>query len=263
MYQALFNTANRHPGVLDGTFLWDNWITSAELWASYWAHQRSYAIRDKPVEDVVRSAYAPPPNNPPEAVGAMPAQTLKAGTTSHLNVAPFFLDRDDDVLVYAARSGDTRIVRASMDGPRLKLHAVAPGDATVAVTAQDPDGSSATQVMAVRVRLTVSPPFTDHPLVPGVTPVRAVHFTELRTRVDAVRGALGLGRFAWTDPVLSAGVTQVRREHLLELRSALAAAYAAAERSAPSFTDPGLVARVTAIRAVHLMELRAAVVALE
>ena len=28
----------------------------------------------------------------------------------------------------------------------------------------------------------VTRPFTDHPIVPGVTPVKAVHFTELRTQ---------------------------------------------------------------------------------
>ena len=71
----------------------------------------------------------------------------------------------------------------------------------------------------------------------GVTPVRAVHFTELRTRIDALREAAGLGRFRWTDPVLRAGVTPVRLVHLLELREALAAAYAAAGRAPPRWTD--------------------------
>ena len=129
------------------------------------------------------------------------------------------------------------------------------------VTATDTGGSntSATQTFPV----TVPAPFTDRVLVPGGTPLRAVHFTELRARIDAVRSAAGLARFTWTDPVLTAGVTPVRLTHLLELRSALAAAYASSGRSAPIWTDPAPTPGTTPIRAAHLMELRAAVVALE
>ena len=57
IYQALFNTMVQHPGVLNGVFFWGNWIASDERWASYWAHRRTFAIRDKPAEAVVRAAY--------------------------------------------------------------------------------------------------------------------------------------------------------------------------------------------------------------
>ena len=87
--------------------------------------------------------------------------------------------------------------------------------------------------------------FTDPEIVPAVTPVRAVHFTELRTRIDGLRTAVGLGGFAWTDPVLTAGVTPVRLVHLLELRSALAAAYAEAGQAAPRWTDAAPVGGTT------------------
>ena len=105
--------------------------------------------------------------------------------------------------------------------------------------------------------------FTDHPLRPGVTPVKDVHFTELRARIDVLREAAGLVRYPWTDPVLTTGVTPVRLVHLLELRGAVAEVYAAAGRDAVPWTDGAPVAGATAIRAVHLMELRAAVTALE
>ena len=110
---------------------------------------------------------------------------------------------------------------------------------------------------------TVTVDITDDPLQPRVTPVKAVHFTELRTRIDALPGAACLTRFSWTDPILRAGVTRVRLLHLLELRSALAAAYSAAGRSTPSWTDTAAVEGMTPIRAVHLMKLRAAVVDLK
>ena len=106
-------------------------------------------------------------------------------------------------------------------------------------------------------------PFTDHPIVPAETPVRAVHLTELRARIDILRVGTSLGRFAWTDPILRAGLSRVRLVHLLELRAALTEAYSAAGRAAPRWTDPAPVAGTTQIRAAHLMELRAAVVALE
>ncbi len=105
-------------------------------------------------------------------------------------------------------------------------------------------------------------PFTDNRLRPGVTPVKARHFLELRERIGKLRDGAGLPSFAWTDPILTPRVTPVRRVHLTELREALAEVYAAAGRPAPTYTDPALPAE-TVIRAAHLMELRAAVWALE
>ena len=110
------------------------------------------------------------------------------------------------------------------------------------------------------VRVTAS--FTDDPLVPGV-PIKAVHFMELRERIDVLLEEAGLGQFSWTDPVLQAGVTPVMRVHLRELRSALAAAYVVAGRAAPRWTDASPPAGTTPIRAAHVTELRAAVLALE
>ena len=104
---------------------------------------------------------------------------------------------------------------------------------------------------------------TDDPLVPGVTPVRAVHLLELRARIDGLRRRTGLPAFGWTDAKVVPGVTPARALHLTELRSALGEAYAAAGRAAPGYTDVAVTAGATAMRAVHLQELRAAVAALE
>ena len=57
IYQALLNVMAEYPGVVEGVFWWDNWISSDANWAEFWANQRSYPIRDKPAEDVVRSTY--------------------------------------------------------------------------------------------------------------------------------------------------------------------------------------------------------------
>jgi glucose/arabinose dehydrogenase len=103
--------------------------------------------------------------------------------------------------------------------------------------------------------------FTDPTLIPGVTPLKAVHVVELRSRVNALRSANGLAAVVWTDNLLVSGTTLVRAIHISELRSALAQAYASAGRPAPSYTDPTLPSG-TPIKAVHISELRAAIIAL-
>ncbi len=135
---------------------------------------------------------------------------------------------------------------------------------TVAANAGGPR-TGALVVAGQRVTVYQASPtvFTDHPIERGVTPVKAIHFRELRARIDALRESAGRPAFRWTDPVLTPGAMPIRRVHLTELRAALAEAYVAAGRAAPTYTDPVVTAGATVIRAAHLMELRAAVAALE
>ena len=206
--------------------------------------------------------HVPRPNRPPRAAGTLPDRTMTRNAEVEVDVSSAFDDPDGDLLSYGVSSSAPRVVAAQAAGARVTLTAVSEGTATIRVTATDPGGLSATQAFSVTVAA-MRVPFTDDPIVPGVTPIKAVHFTELRTRIDALRSAGGLPRFSWTDPVLRAGVTRVRRLHLLELRSALAEAYVAEGRSAPRWTDTSLAAGTTPIRAAHVTELRAAVLALE
>ena len=105
--------------------------------------------------------------------------------------------------------------------------------------------------------------FTDDPLVPGVTPVRAVHLLELRSRIDWLRRRAGLPAFAWTDAKVVPGVTPARAAHLTELRSALGEAYAAAGRPAPGLFGRAGDGGDDGHAGVQLQELRRAVAALE
>ena len=202
-------------------------------------------------------------NRSPAPAGTLPDRTLSPEDTLNVNVSRAFVDPDGDALNYTVSSSAPQVVTARAAGALATLTAVGEGAATIRVTATDPGGLSATLSFTVRVSTTVSGSFTDDPIRPGVTPVRAVHFAELRTRIDAMRRAGGLQAFPWTDPLLTAGVTPVRLVHLLELRSALGTSYAAAGRSAPVWTDAVPTGGTTPIRAVHLMELRASVLALE
>ena len=201
-------------------------------------------------------------NGAPQAVGTLEDRTLAAGDSAlRMDVARAFSDPDGDALTYAATSSRETVANASAWGSTVTLTPVSEGTAAVTVTASDPGGLSAMQTFTVTVNPPAAP-FTDHPIVPGATPVREVHFRELRSRIDGLRTRADLAGYGWTDPVLRAGVTPVRLVHLRELRSALAEAYAAAGRETPSWSDAA-PAGATPIRAVHLMELRAAVMVLE
>ena len=207
--------------------------------------------------------HVPRPNRPPEAVGTLPDRRLTGlSSTLEVDVSQAFVDPDGDLLSYGVSSSAPRVVAVQAAGARVTLAAVGEGTAAIRVTATDPGGLSATQAFTVTVTA-MRVPFTDDPLVPGVTPIKAVHFTELRMRIDALRSTGSLARFSWTDPVLRPGVTRVRRVHLLELRQALAEAYSAAGRAAPRWTDASPAAGSTPIWAAHVTELRAAVLALE
>ena len=108
--------------------------------------------------------------------------------------------------------------------------------------------------------------FTDDPLGVGKTAVRAVHFTELRTAINALRTAkYSLPAFVWSTPGPAAGGT-VRALHLTELRTALTAtalnaAYKAKFGKEITFSEP--VTAGVAIKASHLSELRMYVRGLE
>ena len=203
-------------------------------------------------------------NRSPAAVGTLADQVLHVDGRAVVEVAGAFRDPDGDPLTYEAASSAPPVATVAVSGSTLTVRALAAGTATVTVTATDAGGSNtaATVAFRVTVRVRARATFTDDPIVPGVTPVKAVHFTELRDRIDLLRRATGLEPFSWTDPVLTAGATPVRLAHLRELRGALGDAYGTWGRDAPTYTDAAPTGS-TPIRAVHLTELRAAVVALE
>ncbi len=93
---------------------------------------------------------------------------------------------------------------------------------------------------------------------PFVNPIpggaaRAVHLTDLRTRIDTARRNCGLASVAWSDPGIVSG-TPIRAVHITQPRGALNAAYQACGRTPPAWTDQ-IVPGTTPIRAVHFTEL--------
>lgn len=100
-----------------------------------------------------------------------------------------------------------------------------------------------------------TPTFTDDPLVVGVTPIKAVHVTELRDAINQLRAHAGLPAATWTD-TLVAGVTVVKAVHITEMRTKLDEARTQLGLSNPAYTDPTLSAGTTVIKAAHIQELR-------
>ena len=100
------------------------------------------------------------------------------------------------------------------------------------------------------------PVFTDDPLVAGVTPIKALHITELRTAVNQARARAGLAAANWAEAV-AAGVV-IKAAHVVELRARLDEARTALGLAAATYTDPGLAAG-TIVKAVHIQELRSRV----
>lgn len=95
--------------------------------------------------------------------------------------------------------------------------------------------------------------FYDDPIIPGKTRIRAVHLTQLRTAINALRATAGLSAATFTDASLIGQV--VRPVHVLELRDALAAARSAAGLAPVEFSAPA-PAPGEVMRAAHIQELR-------
>ena len=92
------------------------------------------------------------PNRAPVAAGTIADLRPAAGDTVRLEVAGHFADPDGDALAYAAVSSDSGVAAAVASGDTVRVVAVAPGTATVTVTARDPGGLSAALSFEVEVR---------------------------------------------------------------------------------------------------------------
>lgn len=93
--------------------------------------------------------------------------------------------------------------------------------------------------------------FTDRPLVAGVV-VKAVHLSEIRAAVNAVRALAALSAATFTDTA-TAGTT-IKAVHITQIRSALDLARSALGFSTGGYTDGSLSG--VAIKAIHFQELR-------
>jgi N-acetylneuraminic acid mutarotase len=187
------------------------------------------------------------------------SRTIQSGTAATMSVAvsgtpPLSYQW------YAGTSGTTAIPIAGATSSDYTTSPLA-NTTNYWVRVSDPYGSFVDSVTAT---ITVVPyrPFTDETLAPRSSVMRAVHITELRQRIDALRLQYGLAPYSWNGPTPSVG-TLIRAQHLIDLRAALADAYNRAGLTAPTYTDQDVSPGATIISVAHITELRNAVIGLE
>jgi len=132
--------------------------------------------------------------------------------------------------------------------PNTTDAAVTPGTAYFYLARATRGGTTPSAYSARELMTAVT--FTNDPIAPMATIVRAVHITELRNAVNAVRTLAGLAPATWTDPSLASLV--IRAVHLTELRTNLTDARTQLDLSpfAPAYPTLSIV------RAIDVSEIR-------
>ena len=103
----------------------------------------------------------PPINLAPVAISTLGDHRLTTvGPAVTVDVSMAFEDPDGDSLSYTATSGDDDVAAVSVSGSTATIRPLAAGWAAVTVTASDPDGLAATQIILVTVSLANQAPIT-------------------------------------------------------------------------------------------------------
>ncbi|MBP8273159.1 MAG: SBBP repeat-containing protein [Acidobacteria bacterium] len=107
----------------------------------------------------------------------------------------------------------------------------------------------------------VTSPFSDDPLVAGVTTIKAAHIAELRTAINEARVANNLAAYTFSTAVPTAGASAISAAVITELRSALQATRTSLGYIHVAYTDP-VLSETVPIKAIHIQELRDRIVGL-
>ena len=127
-------------------------------------------------------------NEAPKPKGTIVRQTIRVGSPGSVNVANYFTDEDaGDRLTFTSVSSATGKLTVNASGSPVALTGVAPGSATVTVTAKDRAGLTATQTIPVTVLARTTTPC-------GIT----VSDGDLEVREDAGSGAEVNGKVSVT-----------------------------------------------------------------
>jgi len=195
--------------------------------------------------DAATTVYGPETTVPPAA-----PTNIVATATSTTTVRVTWTAAADTTSynVYRSTNGSTYTLAGSTSG-----------------TAFDDTGRTANTSYLYRVRsvgssesgdsnrdLATTTIFTDDPLVP-VTPIKAVHITELRIAINAVRILAGIGAVTYGDPTITPGST-VKADHITTMRMALNQALTAL--GLPTVSPPEAITAGTLIRARHITDTR-------
>ena len=213
--------------------------------AGFTVNVSSYSGASQPFSLVVWNAYRstdPPPPGTPSAFAATPASSSSVTLTWNT----------------AAQTTYELQRSTSVD----ELYVTIPGPVTSPFTDSDRSpmttylyrlrAHNATGASEWTFDTATTAAFTDPVLTSGTTIVKAVHVTELRQAVAAMRTAANLTT-AWTDDPLPA---PVRAAHMTELRAKLDEARIVLTLPSSTYVDATLMPQSSAIKAVHIQQLR-------
>ena len=99
----------------------------------------------------------PRPNRSPRVTSTISSRRVTPGQSFSADLNAHFSDPDGDPLDFEAASSDIDVATAAVSSRTLVVNAVGLGNATVTVTAEDPDGESATIQFNVSVDRTIGP----------------------------------------------------------------------------------------------------------
>ena len=99
----------------------------------------------------------PRPNRSPRVTRTISSRRVTPGQSFSADLNAHFSDPDGDRLRFEAASSDVDVATAAVSGRTLVVNATGVGNATVTVTAEDPDGESATIQFNVSVARTIGP----------------------------------------------------------------------------------------------------------
>ena len=91
------------------------------------------------------------PNRAPVRTDAIPDLTLMTQDSAVIDLSLHFTDLDGDRLAYAAAAEDPAIASVAVDGSRLVVSPLEPGETTITVTAADSEGAGAESSFTVSV----------------------------------------------------------------------------------------------------------------
>ena len=110
---------------------------------------------------VIPAVAIPPVNLAPVVISTLGDHRLTTvGPAVTVDVSMAFSDPDADSLTYTATSNDSDVAAVSLSGSTATIRPLAAGWTAVAVTARDPDGLAATQIILVTVSLANQAPIT-------------------------------------------------------------------------------------------------------
>ena len=196
---------------------------------------------DSTAVGLVYPTPATPPPAPPTGV------TATATTSTNVAVSWIASAGADSYEVYRRGPGETFTLVASPTVTSQNNTTLANTSylyMVKAVNAGGPSGDSLSDLATTVI-------FTNDPLTSGIV-VQAIHLTQLRTAVNAVRALAVLGSLPFTETP-SPSIT-IKAVHITELRTALDAALGPLGRGTGGYTDAALAG--VAVKTVHFQEIR-------